>query len=276
MLEEAILKRMREMKDAQVSEADMDAIASATEDITDEIKIDALTDEYAGRVESFRESQDKLMKFIRAEGPGSSGASVIQKKLAERGISLPGWQEFVVKGGDKGGAGGPGSGFSNAHIIEAISHLDTLLDNMEKEFSKMSKTQQDENARKMWNILEDVNREIQKLAEHTDVKINILADVVQTNVQAVGQPDKGGGEAGLTRKQILDSIAEILRDVAEPLELIRTSLDLMTSRAFGSNAEIQANVVRLAMDNTDLTKNLLEKLRSISGNISNNNSIPGK
>lgn len=280
MLEEAILKRMREIKDEQVSEADLDAIASAADDITDEIKIDALTDEYAGKVEAFRESQDKLMKFIRTAGPGSAGASVIQKKLSERGISLPGWQEFVVKSSNEGGgSGGPGSGFSNAHIIEAISHLDTLLDNMEKEFSKMSKAQQDENARKMWNILEDVNREVQKLVAHTDIKISNLVDVVSVNDGAVSKTDKSDGAPNLTRKQLLDSIAEIICDVVEPLELIRTSLELVSSKAFGSNAEIQSNVVHLAMDNADLMKNLLEKLRFISGKapaVSDNSSLPGR
>ncbi|OGV61763.1 MAG: hypothetical protein A2283_23850 [Lentisphaerae bacterium RIFOXYA12_FULL_48_11] len=280
MLEEAILKRMREMKDEQVSEADLEAIASAAEDITDEIKIDAMADEYIGKVEAFQESQDKLMKFLKMEGVDSPGSSVIQKKLAERGISLPGWQEFVVKSGGKdGGSGGAGSGFSNAHIIEAIGRLDTLLDNMEKEFSKMSKAQQDENALKMWNILEDVNREVQRLVTRTDTKINNLVDVVRTDTQTVDRGNNGGIDSALTRKQILDSIAEILSDIVEPLELIRTSLDLVTSKAFGSNAEIQANVVRLAMDNADLMKNLLEKLRFISGDVSavsSNGSVSGK
>jgi len=268
MLEEEILKRMREMSAEDANADDIDAVESAIDDITDEVKIDALADEYVSKVEAVEDSRNRLMTFVKQqESKAETCETVLQKKFAEKGIRMPGWQGMIIKSGG-GGQEGPGGGFSNPHIMDAISRLDALLDTMEREFSKMSKAQQDEDAKKMWNILEEVNGEVQRLTGHTGVMIGNLVDSIRSDENVVGAAEanarSGGKDISLTRKQVLSTISDVLRDISEPLELIMTSLDMMTSKTVSFSAQMQANVLSMAKDNANLIKNLLDGLRTIS------------
>lgn len=270
LLEEEVLNRMREMS-ADWDEEDLSAISAATEEMTDEVKIDALADEYMTKFSATQASEQKILNFIKSEGVESGGESKLQKKLADRGLSISGWRELVVKSEAAQGAGGgpgPGGGFGPGHIVEAIAHLDTLLDNMEKEFAKSDKPAQEDNAQKLLDVLRDVSREIKALTMGTDRKIQNLIENLRADDEIVGIAEKEAQAAGkdflLTRKQMLDIIAEIVREITEPLELIKSSLDMVNSKVLGGNAELQSSVVRLATDNALIIKMLLDNMKRIS------------
>ncbi|MBA4387299.1 MAG: hypothetical protein C0404_04915 [Verrucomicrobia bacterium] len=267
LLEEEIVKRMREMTDVKFQETDIEAIAEETEELTEEIKIDAVADEYVDKTMANQEAEDKLLELMRAGAGGGAGEGVLKKKLTERGITGGGWQDLVIKSGAGSGAG-VGAGGGSAAIMEAISHLNTLLDNMEKEFDRTSKSVHEKNARQMLDVLHNVSGQIQQLSAETGQRIHGLIEGIQNDAKAIGMVEndmrKMGGRIALTRSQVLDTISEIVRNIMEPLDLIRTSLDMINSKVFEGNPAMKEDAFKVMTDNANLAKSLLENLRTIS------------
>lgn len=280
ILEEAILKRMREMTQGAWNEEDLEAISKATEEITDEVKIDAVTDEYMTKVTAIDEVEEKILEEIRKGGVIAE--SRIQQKLFEKGLSLGGWQELVIKSGP-GGTGGPGQGGGSSggtggggadgigpgHIIDAIEHLDHLLDHMEKQFEETKEPPPQGEGTKMIEILENVSKDIRQLTQGTSTKIAELVESLKTDSPAVTAAEAMAAQAGkpitTTRQGLLEAISRILVEINEPLDLIKTSLDMMNSKVFAGNVEMQTNVLRVMGENAEIIKALIGDLRMISG-----------
>lgn len=277
LLEEEVLNRMREMS-SEWDDEDLSAITAVTEEMTDEIKMDAAVDEYVTKLSASQASEQNILNFVKSEKGAVEGESKLQQKLADRGLSMAGWQELVVKsGGGEGGAGlGPGAGpgpggggFGSGHIIEAIAHLDTLLNSMEKEFTRSDKPALDSNAQKLLDVLKDVSKEVKSLALGTDRKIQSLIEGLRADDETIRATEEAARTAGkeimLTRKQVLSIIAGITKEIAEPLDLIKTSLDMINSKALGGNADLQSTAISLAEENAQIIKKLLDRLNRISG-----------
>lgn len=272
ILEEEILNRMRDMKDPPCSAADIESITSATEEITEEVQIDAIADDYVDKITAGHEAEAKLIEFMKAGEAKGFTEAALKQKLEEHGLTSSGWHDLVIKSGigrgtGADGAGGGGSG-GISHILEAINHLDVLLDKMEKEFDRVTKSAQEQNAKEMVTLLQNVSGDIRKLTSGTGAKIQSLIAGLQQDAAIVSIVEdavrKSGKKLSVSRSQILETISDIVREITEPLELIRTSLDMMNSKVFDSNPEMQANVAKVMLENADIAKALLENLRTIS------------
>ena len=75
---------------------------------------------------------------------------------------------------------------------------------------------------------------------------------------------KSGRTLAMTRHDTFGAIARILSEISEPVELVRASLDMMRSKAFADNPRHAESVLRLASENTELVKTLLDNLRGLS------------
>jgi hypothetical protein len=264
LVEEQLLKRMREMSAPDWDEEDLEAITETADDLTEEIKIDALADEYMAKVSATEAIENNILDIIKSES-GSAGQTAIEKKLMDRGLGVSGWQGLMIKSGVSKGEGG---GFMPGSVLQAIEHLDTLLDTMEKEFAKNGEPPAESEAQKVLNILEDVSKQIRHLSVKTGMKIQELVEGLKSDADAAMAIEKQAREGGkilaLTRHQAFETVAEILREISEPIELIESAINMLNSQIFEDNLEQKANVMRIVSENTELVKALVEKLRAIA------------
>lgn len=167
LLEKEVLERMRSMT-ADWNDDDLNAIIEATQEMTDELKIDSIVDDFAAKRRAEAESKRQIIEYI--ESVGIDNVDKLKQRLAERGFSSKEWQELLIQrglaegGGSGSGSGagagsegsgpgdggapgatqglgagaglGMGAGFSLGSLVEAISRLDILLGNMESSFDE--------------------------------------------------------------------------------------------------------------------------------------------
>ena len=292
LLEEEIIKRMREMSE-EWSESDLDRITEAVHEMTDEMKIDSIADEYISQRKMIEKSEAQLLDFIKSKGIENIDDIALKDRLLERGLSLAGWNQLVLKssadagagpgdgsgrgdggsgrGGTPGrdaGTGGPGTGFGG--LMEAISRLDVLLDNMEKQFTSAGEADRNEHAEEIMKAFSEVNRQVDVLVMKVEHSVEGLIREIQTDSMSVEAAEKNARDAGnpihKTRRQVLTSVAGIIRNISDPLAMINTSLEMIQSRTFGSVNTNQSSIILVAKKNADRIKNVLDRLAALGSN----------
>jgi hypothetical protein len=289
LLEEEIIKRMREMSE-EWSEEDIEEITQAVTEMTDEMKIDSLADDYISQRRLIEKSEAKILDFIKTKGIENIDDITIKNKLMDKGLSLNGWNELVIKsspdgsgpgngaGKGDGGSGpggmpglgmlaGGGSGQGLGGLMEAISRLDLLLDNMEKQFESSKENARDEHADEVMKAFADVNKQVDVLVMKVEHSVESLIQEVQSDSQSVEAAEKNARGAGSTinrtRREVLTSVSGIIKNISEPLSMINTSLEMIQSRTFGSVNPNQSSIILVAKKNAERIKNVLERLSAL-------------
>lgn len=315
LLEKEILDRMRSMS-MEWDDDDLQTIMDATQEITDELKIDSLADEYITKREATEETEQQILEYIR--NIGIESLDKLKKKLSDKGMDIGDWQELVIKSqkdtgnigpgagtgpgagnmaadgetgmgagdGNAPGAGpgmgdgpggtafggslglGIGSGFALGSLIEAIGHLDVVLGNMEKDFDDTNQQARQSNSNELVTVLSDVTVQVKNLSTGTDERIQNLIDNIQADADIIDAAEskaiQDGQHLNTTRKDIIKTLVTIIREIIEPLEVIRASMHMIQSKTMGGLNRDQENALRLASENIDIISALLQKLETIS------------
>ncbi len=293
LIEEEILKRMREMS-TQWTEEDLAAITDAVEEMTDEIKIDAIVEEYVDKRRAIEKSEEQLLDYIRSKGVNNISDINLQKKLSERGIGIDGWRELVFKSGAgtagdgtqgagvSAGQGGSGSGGGMVEsvlpvipsiggmmgqVLDAINHLGNLLDTMEKQFEKDDEAVRQKNSEALVQAFVKVNTTVAGLVADAGVKIEELLAGINSDKGSVLEIEDNALKSGIslkyTRGQVLSMVAFIVHQLSEPLALVSSSIDMVVSKSLGGVSAGQKQILILAQDNIRKISSLLESLEKM-------------
>lgn len=282
LLEEEVLKRMREMA-SEWDEADFEAITDTVQEMTDEIKVDTLVDDYAAKRRSMEKSEQQLLDYLKTHGMESVDDVRAQDKMRDHGLGSEEWQQLVVKSGspggaagsggsDMGGGGGEGSGggapaMPMGQLFDAISHLDVLLDSMDRQFDTVDKKGRQKNQAELFRALSTMNREIGELAGKTHTTIAGLMEHVAEDADIIELAEQKARAAGvalkLTRRELLDAVSGIVHEIGQPLALIGTSLDMIVSKTFGGLGGSQGKMLELARENVRKLQGVFTRLESL-------------
>lgn len=288
LLEEEIVRRMREMKE-EWSEDDIDEITRTVNEMTDELMIDSIADEYVKQKQTIEKNEAQLLDYIKSKGFRNIEDITLKSRLMDKGLSLDGWNELVLKSGSRGSGfgSGPGSGAGGTEsgedpvsvpvnmpgaaglgsLMDAISHLDTLLDSMDKQFTATSGETCSVQTDEALSAFTNVERQIDAAASDIRNGLNQLAEDIRHDADSAEQAEIYSGNNGRvlrrTRRELLSQISRIVQSITQPLCALATSLQMIESKSFGSVNTHQASIIRAARSNTERIKNLLEQLSSI-------------
>ncbi len=121
LVEEEILNRMREMSE-EWTEEDFKNVTEARTEITDELKIDSVSDDFITKQKASERTEKQMLKLVNSMG--IRNLNDLQQKLLSKGLSPEGWRDLVIKSkhGETGGRGqgGDGDGGSGAGKGEGL------------------------------------------------------------------------------------------------------------------------------------------------------------
>ncbi|MFC1496994.1 histidine kinase dimerization/phospho-acceptor domain-containing protein [Verrucomicrobiota bacterium] len=265
LLEKDILDKMRQMG-GEVTEEDQKKVAEAVEAMEDELKIDSLADEYIKKSNAIEANEKRILRFIKSKGVDGAGNSDLKEKLLSGGLSLDGWNELLVKSG----AGGAETGFSaSGGNLAAVGQLATLLTRMEESFEKESGSLDKETQQEVDNTLKKVDQEVRNIVANTEHKIEELVKDVKEDEEIIEAEEKKAKKEGkgpkLTRKKMLEVLAEIVQELCQPLAVISCSIDMMKSKYLGEVTKQQEETLELAFSSGERLKKLIDKLIEIAG-----------
>jgi len=266
LLEKQVVESMRTVT-GEVTQEDINAISDAVEEMTDEVKVDAMTSDYLRKREAVAKSERDLLKYMKSQGPGDLPEGELRDRLMAGGLGVEGWQELVLKvssgdGGD-GERGGPGGGF------QAVGQLASLLTHMTDLITHAEEDIEQKTPEELAETFQQTGNEVRRLAAETEKKVHELIDDIRKDTDVVDRMEELASKAKvglrISRKRLLEILAEIVQELCQPLSVIRCSVDMLTGRLLGEVSEPQVDMLNLASGSLDRLLRIVEMLRFISG-----------
>jgi len=241
-------------------------VADTVEQMQDELQIDALASEYMRKMKQMEKTEKRLLRYMKAKGQDGIDGSPLQVRLSEEGLAMDVWQDLMFKSDVMGGSGGTGDAGGNGATIE---HLASLLTRMEEVVGNLSPAPGLQSREDFTGVLTAVNQEIDQIVTDTTQKIVRIAKEVRADEVAVEETEEEARKRGigirLSRRQLLELLAEIVQELFQPLAVINCSIELMGSERLGEVSSSQVDVLSLAADSTRKLRSLVDGLLQISG-----------
>jgi hypothetical protein len=250
ILEQAVLKRLQTIAGKETSAA----AAELLDDATESLDMDAMAAKFVKSRKAAEESGEKLRRLVARSGDDPGQLAALHETLTGRGLSEGGWQDLMISREPVKSAGGGDfpSGFAD------IKALTLLLAQLGETFAQTSPAPAAETLR---TLAGDTHRHVETLAARTERKISALR-------QMLGQEgvDASGKAAPLSRRQLLELLAEIGQELSQPLTVVLASLDMLQGQRVGPLTTAQTELLGMASSSTGHLTHLVGCLIRISGN----------
>jgi len=250
------------IKDAvsQIDDHELSPIYSAIDAMTDELEIDALAAEYLRKRRLIESSEKRLLKYIERQGERIE-ACELKSKLLEGGLSEYGWNMLLfASGNEKSEASGKLSMESPEfrQLQKKLVKLTQIFNNM-AQGSNASAAQLEE-------VISQVEEQLEKLIKQTEVRIkHIMESIIADEREAEGRETDSSRK--LTRRQLLELIAEIVQELYQPLSVIQCVLQTMLSKKIATDfAEQQRELIELADHSAKRMNMLIGEIYMVVGN----------
>ncbi|MEI6970715.1 MAG: histidine kinase dimerization/phospho-acceptor domain-containing protein [bacterium] len=263
-LEGSLVANMRKTRGGEDVDAEA-RITKALEEMKDELRIDTLASEYARKRNAISASEQRILRYIETVGMAVVQKAGLKDKLAAEGLSSAEWDDLVEKSGLGGQLAGTTPDDEAGAAIRAV-----MVSDLAKSLARLEAAGKvaggGGNAAAtaalapadLDRVLMEVSAVVTKLADQTSLKIEGFANKVQ---ESTG----GKAAASLTRKQIIEYLAEIVQELRQPLSVISSVIDAVKSGMLGQLSDRQGAVLGLAAGSADRLDHLIGKLAQISG-----------
>lgn len=243
LLEKALLEKLQRIAGSEASEAAEALLDEAAEGVD----MDAMASKFIKNRRAADECGDKLRKLItRVDDPGH--LSALHDTLVSQGLSEDGWQHLLVGREQSGQSEVRGSG------MDDIRTLTLLLAKLGETIDQGAVMTGPEPVRK---LLGAARRKLQASAEKAGDRIVAL----QQALQKTGDPTA----QGLTRRQLLELLAEIGQELSQPLTVVTTTIEMLKARRAGGLTDAQVELLAMAGDSSAHLAHLVDCLIRIAG-----------
>lgn len=246
------------------SEHETHIISDTIEELKDELEIEGLVSEYLKKKQAVEGNENRILRFLRAKGLDRIKDTDLEEKLQQGGLSMDGWVELLAKSG----AGDTDDGAG----IASVGHLAMLLEQMEtnvRETMGGAGSGAGGDYPVALDIMKDVDKEVQKMVIRTEKKIQDLVSQVRAEVNGSDDSDGGRttqtGEVNLSRKKLLERLAEIVQELCQPLSVINCTVQMILAGCLGGVSDQQSEMLKLADDSGAKLQVLIDHLLKISG-----------
>lgn len=247
LLEKALLQRLHELSGDQAA----DAAAKLITDTADSLDMETLAAKHARNRRAAEESAGKLRRLIDQSGDDAAEMEKMRAKLLEQGLTPEGWQELVINrpaadGGESGAADG-GSG--------DVRVLTMLMARLEEALLLPQAAEPGKSSPHVKELVAETNRQAERLARQSERRIEALKRALHGD----------SGRPALTRKALLETIAEIAQELSQPLTIMTMAISMLEGSVAGSLTEDTKPVLNMAAEGCKRMGHLLNCLIRIAG-----------
>lgn len=270
VVEQEVMKTLRALSE-EAADAIEPALTETVQEIREEIRMDDLASDYARKRKALRASEEEIARYMDRKGVDELEGTVFEERLQDAGLPLRGWKPLVVGAGDdeaEGSGGEAGAGATALGGAAAVQHLAELLERMDSIVGRLTSAPQGD-AEAFSEVLSEVNREVGTVVDQTTRKIKKMAEDVHADAAAAEQAEDGARRDGLglrmSRKKLLELLAEIVQELFQPLAVINCSIEMIQSGRLGDTSDNQRRMLDLADESARKLRSLMRGLQEISG-----------
>lgn len=228
-------------------------VRRAVADFDQQLEVETLAVEYRRRLGALTQAEERLRVFLAEHGP----ASLRDEALAARLLGVG----PVPPGGFSGPGAGPGTAGGGAG--ETLAPLLTRMGSAAADQAAHGDSQE------LSRVLAEVQTEIARLAERAAAHIRAVADEIHTDSEAAEEAEAVARQEGrgprLTRRRLLELLAEAVQELCQPLAVIQCSVDMIHSRMLGDLTIAQTDTVALMKESVARLESLVNGLRQVAG-----------
>ena len=253
-LQDHVLGEFRR-KQPDTSDEDARVIEDAVEEMTDEVQMDGLAGEYARKRKAILENERRILRYMKARGIEAVEESGLRERLLENGLSFEEWSDLVEK------AVGPTGGKSGGDREDVVpGRLGAMLANLQDNATQAVPA---EGMDELVSMLDEIEREVNTVADEVEGRIDNLIDQVRMDNDRLAA--KEDAVPDLSRDQMIETMAEIVQELCQPLSVINCSLGMVLSLDPGDMAAAQKEALKLASTSGERLNRMIERLSEISG-----------
>ena len=253
LLKKTLLDRLRGLAGDAAAQAAETCLGQAVAALDAE----ALSAKYAKSQREAAASGSQLRQLIsRMEGDPTQ-VDALRARLLEQGIGEDGWQALAVRTGQPNVPAGFGQGSG----VDEIKRLTALLARLTEAVrdSQAAARPAAPSVAAVQALVNEASRQMTALTPTTKRKIGILQQWLQATT-----PDPGILPA-LSRKELLEVLAEIAQELAQPLTVVRAALALLREQEAGATNALHAELLGMVEESSTRMSHLVECLMRIAG-----------
>ncbi|MDI6773830.1 MAG: hypothetical protein QME60_00310 [Verrucomicrobiota bacterium] len=260
MLEGSVKRRIMEIS-GRISDEDTLKLSNAVESMVDELRIDALADEYMKKREALDKNEQRLLRFMKGKGIDRLSDTELEARLAASGLTAEDWRNLLVK------SGLISRGESDA--APAGERLAELISTIRESASKAAQAGPDARKEQVGQLVASIDTEVKTLVQKTTSKIQGLVEVLKADRDAADAAEQAAARAGkapqISRKRFFEILAEIGQELCQPLAVISCSIDILAAGALGTVTVSQQDMLKLAAESGRKLKVLIDNFIEIAG-----------
>ncbi|MEI6218963.1 MAG: histidine kinase dimerization/phospho-acceptor domain-containing protein, partial [bacterium] len=259
-LEGEIIGGLRASNGRECPEADS-RISLALEEMKDELRIDSLATEYAKKRSAIGSSEKRILRYIEAVGWAVIQKTGLKNRLMEEGLTSDEREALLEKSGlgdevpaaaSEHSAGEQERSAVAAALANALSNLGAAG------AAESSGTPSAVASSELDCMVEQVGEAVARLVDQTGQKIEGFTE----KVRATGE---GKLASGVSRREILEFLAEIVQELRQPLSVVMSVIDALQSGTLGKVSQQQGTMLALVGTSAERLDLLITKLAAVSG-----------
>ncbi len=281
VLEKDLLDRLRETANEGCENACQE-LSRAVADMTEEIQAADLAAQYVRKQKAATEDEERLIRFIRKQGPRAVADSTLKEQLMSEGLSESGWRELVVRSGmeeepeaeprqHRGDEHG-GATDETREVSTLISLLNDLTQAVRQDVGREPGG--------LMKVLEKVGREVDAAIAQTDEKVEALARLATMLAEDDIPPDPmttpGSDAAGdappspkrlttVQQRSVMRILGEITQELSQPLSVVACTLDMFRNMDGEALSQSKGPLLDLAKESVFRMEDLIGKVGRVTG-----------
>jgi len=230
------------------------SIDGAINEMAEETRVESLAAEYVRKRKAILQNEERILRFIRSRGLDAIVASGLGERLQEYGLPPEEWSALAARAGGETTLASRGGG------APVPGRLGAMLAGLEESGSGAL---ENEGVEDLVSMLEEIEREVTAVADETDGRIENLVDRVQADsARLAGEPE---AEPEMPRDKLIETMAEIVQELCQPVSVINCSIGMVLSRNLGEVAKAQHEALELACVSSERLNRMIARLSKISG-----------
>ncbi|MCK5851199.1 MAG: hypothetical protein KAH23_09815 [Kiritimatiellae bacterium] len=241
VLEKNMLDKLRAHAGENYEQAAAE-VAAAADAMQDEIKIDSITSEYLKKRAAAEQSEERILRMMKARGTENLDDVALKEKLLAGGLGGGDWQKLVVESGIQDMSAGA-AGSDMGMLASVLEQFTTVMENIQDLPDPQAADE------KADATIEKVKDEVNSALATTEAKIKKLA--------------KAKDDSSV--ENMLGLLPEIVQELCQPLSVINCTIDMLSGQSFGTISESGLKMLELATDSGGRLQSLINRLAGICG-----------
>lgn len=225
-------------------------VETMIDDTVGDLDLEALAGKYLKSRLAVNQAGDKLSRLIDRASGDPSQLEEVREHLTREGLTPAEWHELTQRNNAATAEAKIGLGGGT----EEIKALALLLASLNDTLQKSSATPESESPA-IRSLITETGHTLSSLARTTQKKIRSLQD--QLHADDATTP--------LSRKELLERLAEIAQEISQPLTIISGTIAMIRTLRTGPLTEIQGELLGMVAESTDRMIQLVDSLMRLAG-----------